>query len=229
MELSKQIEAITTVNKTDVTERYRKFIVNEQHPCVMAQTLFEQNQIDFFIGDKMGAITTTQLLYKHIKAYLENYDFNSNDFKSLIAVFPLDTFASELDFEKALWDQLQALHSIDNTPWDTGVSNDLNSSKFSFSIAGKAFYVVGMHPKSSRMARSAPYPTLVFNLHWQFERLREMGAYATLKKRIRKRDKALQGSINPVLRDFGKNSEAKQYSGREVSDRWQCPFYHEHH
>ena len=48
-----------------------------------------------------------------------------------------------------------------------------------------------MHPKSSRMARQAPFPTLVFNLHWQFEKLRELGTYKRVRNAIRKRDKSL--------------------------------------
>ncbi|WP_417943206.1 YqcI/YcgG family protein [Flagellimonas chongwuensis] len=48
-----------------------------------------------------------------------------------------------------------------------------------------------MHPKSSRMARQAPFPTLVFNLHWQFEKLRELGTYKRVRNAIRKRDKPL--------------------------------------
>lgn len=228
MKLKEHLQHVESLDNTRIKRRYQKFIIKEDHPCVMAQTLFEQNQVDFVFNDNMGTVATTLILYKRIKAYVDNYDFNSNEFNSLIAVFSKDKFSSELDFEKALWNQLQALHSIDNQLWDKQVSKDPSSSQFSFSIAGKAFYIVGMHPESSRMARSAPYPTIVFNLHWQFEKLREMGAYATVKKRIRKRDKALQGSINPVLKDFGKDSEAKQYSGRKVSERWKCPFINEH-
>ena len=40
----------------------------------------------------------------------------------------------------------------------------------------------------------------------------------------RARDIELQGSINPNLADFGEASEARQYSGREVEDQWQCPY-----
>jgi len=75
------------------------------------------------------------------------------------------------------------------------------------------------------MARQSPYPTIVFNLHAQFEQLRAMGSYKKVKKRIRKRDKKLQGHINPVLKDFGKDSETKQYSGRAVDNAWKCPFH----
>ena len=36
---------------------------------------------------------------------------------------------------------------------------------------------------------------------------------------------ALQGSINPVLSQFGKGSEAIQYAGRAVAADWRCPFH----
>ena len=41
---------------------------------------------------------------------------------------------------------------------------------------------------------------------------------------IRAREVALQGSINPMLSDFGEESEARQYSGRTVPDDWVPPF-----
>ena len=121
---------------------------------------------------------------------------------------------------------MQELHKHDDCEWDPNVSNDPESPNFSFSIKGKAFYIVGLHPKSSRMARQSPYPTVVFNLHWQFEKLREMGTYKKVKKRIRRRDKKLQGYINPVLKDFGTDTETRQYSGRNVEEDWKCPFIH---
>jgi FPC/CPF motif-containing protein YcgG len=40
---------------------------------------------------------------------------------------------------------------------------------------------------------------------------------------IRHRDIALQGSTNPMLTDFGEQSEARQYSGRAVDDDWVPP------
>jgi len=52
-----------------------------------------------------------------------------------------------------------------------------------------------------------------------------MGTYQKVRDRIRDRDVALQGSINPMLEDFGNNSEAKQYSGRKVDKEWKCPFH----
>ena len=46
-----------------------------------------------------------------------------------------------------------------------------------------------------------------------------------MRDTIRNRDEKLQGSINPMMRDFGQGSEARQYSGRAVNDEWKCPFH----
>lgn len=161
-----------------------------------------------------------------IENYLEHYDFESNQFETLIMCFTQNEFQTEMEFEKALWNLLQKLHNTDDTAWDSNVSDNPEDINFSFSIKGKAFYIVGMHPQSSRLARQAPYCTVVFNLHWQFEKLREMGTYQKVKNRIRKRDAALQGFINPTLKDFGQDSESRQYSGRKIDDSWKCPFHH---
>ncbi|CAH8283466.1 YqcI/YcgG family protein [Mariniflexile fucanivorans] len=138
--------------------------------------------------------------------------------------FKKNNFSSEIEFENTLWAFLQKLHDQDDTSWDSKVSKNPDDFDFSFSVKGKAFYILGMYPGSSRLARRAPYCTVVFNLHCQFEKLREMGVYQSVKRKIRKRDKKLQGHINSVLKDFGTASEAKQYSGRQIEKDWKCPF-----
>ena len=93
----------------------------------------------------------------------------------------------------------------------------------SFSAARTAYFVVGLHPQASRDARRAAAPTLVFNLHQQFEALRESGGFALMRDKIRDRDEQLQGYLNPMVSDHGQTSEASQYSGREVADGWAAP------
>jgi FPC/CPF motif-containing protein YcgG len=96
---------------------------------------------------------------------------------------------------------------------------------FSFSIAGTGFFIVGLHPNSSRKARRFSRMAMVFNPHAQFDRLRESRQYDRIQKTIRARELKLQGSLNPNLSDFGTQSEARQYSGRAVEENWKCPFH----
>lgn len=192
----------------------------------MAQTVFKMDQYTIRDYEQMGSAEAASAILKDLQVYLENYNFESKNFETFIATFPNDNFGDEQAFEDALWKQLQQIHELDTVEWDAAVDSNPESSNFSFSILGHAFYIVGMHPESSRIARRAPYPTLVFNLHSQFEDLREMGTYKRVRNRIRKRDKKLQSSINPVLRDFGEASEALQYSGKNNEGNWKCPFHH---
>ncbi len=210
----------------NLRKEFEKFVIKNNHPCVMAQTVFSMDHVDFHSYEDFGSAQAAKKILSDLKNYLENYDFESKEFFTFIAAFRGRKEYSEQQFEELLWKQLQLLHEADDQEWDPEVSNDPKNSNFSFSIAGKAFYMVGMHPNSSRKARQSPVPAIAFNLHWQFEKLREMGTYQTVRDKIRERDTELQGDINPMLQDFGKNSEARQYSGRKVDGDWKCPFHH---
>lgn len=205
-------------------EEFQKFIVENDHPCVMAQMVFKQEQVFVDEYGQLGDPGNVPKLLRDLTLYHENYDLTNNHFYTFIALFENENF-SEKEFEARIWQQLQLLHNSDPHPWDPSVESNPDSENFSFSLLGRSFYIVGMHPGSSRMARQAPCPALVFNLHLQFERLREMNAYESTQQHIRERDVALQGSTNPMLADFGNDSEAKQYSGRQVDNSWKCPFH----
>src|SRR5205085_11635007 len=117
---------------------------------------------------------------------------------------------NEPEFEQLLWSQLHHLHLADTEhfTWDSSVSSNPRDPQFSFSFAGRAFYVLGMHQNSSRTARQFRWPTLVFNPHQQFERLRTDGKWKRMQKAIRARELAAQGSINPMLSEFGEQTAA---------------------
>ncbi len=147
----------------------------------------------------------------------------SAGFASLVAVFRATDVVDESEFETLLWRQLELLHEADGRPWDPRVSDDPANPHFAFSVGGTAFFVVGLHPESSRIARRTPLPTLVFNLHEQFEELRGSDRFDRMRDTIRRRDGALQGSLNPMVADHGRSSEARQYSGRAVPADWEAP------
>jgi FPC/CPF motif-containing protein YcgG len=203
-------------------EDFRSFVDTRDFPCVGAKSALHRERIEFEICDRLGAAESAQTLRAGLERFSARHPDPGLEPVSFVAIFR-EQVGGEKDFHERLWTQLQVLHDIDivDHPWAADVSADPASPDFSFSVASRAFFVVGLHPRSSRLARRAPHPTLVFNFHDQFEALRECGRYGKLQAAIRERDVALQGDINPVLAQFGEASEALQYSGRPTGG---CPF-----
>ncbi|MGY0559275.1 guanitoxin biosynthesis heme-dependent pre-guanitoxin N-hydroxylase GntA [Luteimonas sp. A277] len=207
----------------------RDFIADNAFPCVGAKTALSRDSIRIRECGRLGDASNDAPLLEGLGAFARMLDRAEPDkytLYSFVAVFDGPTDTDEQRFEALLWSQLQRLHDLDvrrGAKWAGDVSNDPASPHFSLSLAGHPFFVIGLHPGASRQARRFGFPALVFNSHRQFTRLRADGRYARMQTAIRKRDTALQGSINPNLADFGQASEALQYSGRAVEQGWQCP------
>jgi FPC/CPF motif-containing protein YcgG len=207
-------------------EAFRKFVMDPAFPCVGAKAAVNDEQYGFAAYNELGAADATEGLCRDLCHLVYSGILASSEYSTFVAVFQKPLDLTETDFEARLWLQLRALHVADARyfAWDKNVSRNPLDPHFSFSFAGQAFYIVGMHGNSSRRSRSFPWPALIFNPHEQFERLRTDGKWRRIQKTIRARDVALQGSINPMLRDFGEQSEARQYSGRPVPQDWTPPF-----
>lgn len=210
-----------------VKEQVLAPLTEDAWPCVMGKSVLEEGRFVFEHYDELGrrdcAVATLAAIAQFSRQYPPTG--KTNRFASFIATFASPHVADELEFESLLWRHLQFMHEGDDVAWNAEVSSDPQSPKFSFSIAGRAFYVIGMHPKAWRLARRVPVTTLVFNPHDQFEALRSAKVYQRVKATIREKDTKLQGSTNPTLEDHGVISEARQYSGRNVEAGWRCPFH----
>lgn len=202
----------------------RAFIEDVHYPCVGAKSAVHAGSYRLGVYRELGAEADTAALARDLATFTETADGIDGDFATFIAIFEGPRPLELEKFEMLLWKQLQALHDIDGAEWDRSVSDDPESHDFSFSFGGTAFFVVGLCPESERLSRRFPWPTLVFNPHEQFERLRASDRWDRMQEVIRRKDVALQGAINPVLEDFGAESEARQYSGRSVEEEWRAPF-----
>lgn len=205
---------------------FRDRVVLQEFPCVGARAAFNSESYALTTyGDLAGGQTTTDLA-RDLFEFTRSEIRHASEYATFVAVFSGPIAQTEEQFERSLWDQLQRLNQADSEhfEWDRSARSDPTDPQFSFSFAGQALYVIGMHPNSSRLARQFPWPALVFNPHEQFERLRADGKWKRMQQTIRERDVALQGSVNPMLSDFGESTEARQYSGRAVEENWQAPF-----
>lgn len=193
------------------------------YPCVGARSVLRQGRAEVHGYADLGTASSAQRILPHLTRFAESLDL-TRGFASFVAVFLDDPRCDEQQFEALLWRQLQHIRDIDDVPPDPAVSHDPEHRDFGFSVAGTAFFVIGLHAAASRPARRSPLPMLVFNPHEQFEMLRSAGRFERMRDTIRRRDAEANGSVNPMVADHGERSEAAQYSGRFVPAGWRPPF-----
>ena len=206
----------------------RHFIGAPAFPCVGAKAALSRDQIAVVVARDITSAWDDLRIYPLLLDFVDAYKAEPTLFRSFAVVFESPRTLTEPQFEHHLWERAQSLTDKDawsGKPYDTRVSDNPHDTHFSLSFGGEAFFIVGLHPNASRPARRFHTPTLIFNLHDQFERLRAEGSYDKLRASILSRDEKLAGSQNPMLARFGEVSEARQYSGRAVDEAWACPFH----
>lgn len=209
-----------------VHQSFRSHVLDNEFPCVGGKAAINNNTYRFGFYSEMNTPATTAGLAYDLWEYVRERPTFETEYATFVTSFAAPLYCNEREWEKLLWSQLQNLHDYDHPyhTWDSAVSSDPEDAAFSFSFAETAFFVIGLHPSSSRFARRFAWPTLVFNAHAQFEQLRGQNRFERIQETVRARDYKLQGSLNPNLNNFGERSEARQYSGRAVEEKWKCPF-----
>jgi FPC/CPF motif-containing protein YcgG len=213
----------------DLAADLRSFVEAPAFPCVGAKAALRRHQLEIVVASDIRSSCCDLLITRRLQEFAIRHDSDDSVFVSQAVIFENAPSLSEDVFETHLWQRLTALHVIDRQDfhWDPKVDSDPSSPHFSLSIGGKGFFVVGLHPNASRAARRFTYPTMVFNMHAQFERLREDGRYEPMRRKTIERDIALEGTANPMLARHGEGPVAAQFSGRRVGSDWKCPFPHD--
>lgn len=207
--------------------QFQNFIRNPDFPCVGAKSALAGGMLHTIVARDLTSSWNDLEIHRELMNWTREYKSDPSGLRSLAVLFNDPADLDEEMFEQALWERIQSLADKDawkGLPYDPRVCPDPQNPHFSLSFGGEAFFVIGLHPGASRPARRFSKPVLVFNLHDQFERLREDGRYERMRERILARDAELAGSTNPMLARHGEASEAAQYSGRVVQNDWKCPF-----
>lgn len=208
-------------------DELRSRIADSEFPCVGAKSALARGTLKTLVCHSLASGWDDVTIHRELMDWAAGYRADPAGLRSLAVVFSGPDDLDERGFEELMWVRIQSFADKDHwlgQPYDHRVSADPGDPHFSLSFGGEAFFVVGLHPAASRPARRFPRPTLVFNLHAQFELLREAGKYERMREKILDRDRELAGSINPMLARHGEASEARQYSGRAVDAGWECPF-----
>lgn len=212
----------------DLEAEFRGMVAQTSFPCVGAKSALSKGQLHTIVARDIRSNWDDRRIYAGLMDIVSRYRADRKLFQSFAVLFKSPNHLSERQFEHYLWKRAESLSNKDNwlgKSYDHRVSSDPEDPHFSLSFGEEAFFIVGLHPNSSRLARRFQAPALVFNLHDQFEQLRDQNRYEKMRSTILQRDEAYSGSLNPMLARHGDTSEARQYSGREVEETWQCPFH----
>lgn len=207
-----------------------ELFASKHYPCAAA--LHSYRKDDYVVGfyEGFGHGHSWRDLRKDLTYFIDRQTRTYTDYFSFWAIFekpePACPIGAEEKFENDLWRELSFLTSIERREQDWGARNpDPQDKGFCFSLDGHGFFVVGLHPQSSRLSRRFPYYALVFNMTSQFQNLAKQGRYQPMVDVNRKRDQLYQGDVNPMCEEHGETWESIQFSGRKNSPNWKCPFH----
>lgn len=201
----------------------REFIKQANFPCLMAKSVLRKGLLSQHTLSRLDAdVSETQhKLYDFIDAFRSQPERLSSFALIIEENIPWE------NFEAAFWDFMLRLREEDAKlyPHDPRVKSDPRSGEYGFSLKSEAFFILALHPESPRWARRFHTPAIIFNPHVQFVKMRAKGVFQKIRDLIRQRDFLLQGTVNPMLDDFGEKSEVFQYLGRVYGPEESIPLF----
>jgi len=211
-----------------IIKEYSEYLRKKDFPCVAAKAALSRNHIQCMVASHMACPADDKTILQYLYSFVDRYRASEESYHSAAVIFKEPVEINEAFFDTLLWQRLNSLSALDKQKYqhDLRVDSDPNSPRYSFSLKEEAFFILGLHPGSSRRSRQFKYPALVFNPHAEFEKLRNSDRYTRMKEVVRKRDVEFSGSVNPMLADFGEASEVYQYSGIRYNTDWTCPLLH---
>jgi hypothetical protein len=204
---------------------FKALVSQKDYPCVAALRSYHKDDYQVGFYGNFGNCEEWRNLRNDLLFFLQEQKKTNSIYLSFFAVFK-ETILSEEEFEQAMWKELSYLTSEEDraNDWAEGAVKDPLDPGFRFSLSGSEFFVVGLHPQSSRKARQFSRPILIFNIFDQFEELKKLGQYDSMVALNRARDLRFQGSVNPMVETYGEDWESIQFSGKSNPKTWKCPF-----
>jgi FPC/CPF motif-containing protein YcgG len=203
-------------------------LTQRNYPCVAALQSFHRDDYQVGFYEQFGTGKSYSNLRADLHHFLVEQRKSGSTYHTFWAIFPEFSSVNEQNFETQMWEELSWLTSeeLKDVDWGPDTTNrDPGTPEFAFNLFGEAFFVVGMHPESSRRARKFPWPTLIFNVFSQFRELQSRGLYDSMVQLNRERDRKFQGTANPMAVEHGEKWETIQFSGRQNNATWKCPFH----
>ncbi|MFB9906727.1 guanitoxin biosynthesis heme-dependent pre-guanitoxin N-hydroxylase GntA [Allokutzneria oryzae] len=216
--------------KSDAQAELEEFISSKNFSCLGARAAVKRGSITHGhyrrLGDEQSALENHRDLLRY--AIGLDQKLSDKSFMTFVATFDEPGLVDEDEYERLIWKHLQIMHDIDSEDHglDPGSSSDPNEPNFGFHTGGHAFFVVGMHPGSSRATRRFSKAAMAFNSNKQFMMLGEK--FFSMQDRIRKTELTNNGSVNPSFVTYEYQQPARHFSGRFTAADWECPYTSRH-
>lgn len=209
-----------------IHSQFRATILSPAFPCLGGAGAVRRGDYRFAVYDRLGSPEAIAACADDLVQFTQETPAGAHPVAVFVAAFDGPIIPTEEGFETALWEQLRGIHECDSgrdlDGRAGGVHRPLSETEKDdpgFVFCDREFFVVGLHPASSRWARRFAWPTLVFNALTHSEELQRAGKYGRMQEKTLARDLRLQGTENPSL-PF---SQVAQFSGRKVDADWECP------
>ncbi|NVN19822.1 hypothetical protein GUA46_15890 [Muricauda sp. HICW] len=71
------------ITVSEVEQRFRSFTLTKDHPCLMAQTVFNLDNVTLKTYTGLGTKTVAKVMWKDIDQYIKAYDFSEKQLPDL--------------------------------------------------------------------------------------------------------------------------------------------------
>ena len=208
-----------------------EFIHTEEFSCLGARAALKRDAITHQHYASLGDENSAQANYRDLLKYAQELPeaLSAKSFRTFVATFDgPGGVLDECEFEGLIWRHLQVMHDIDCLEHGLfpGASSDPREPNFGFHAGSHPFFVVGLHPGSSRASRRFGRPAVAFNSNVQFALLGEK--FFSMQDAIRKREMENNGSVNPSFAHYEYRQPARHFSGRFTTADWECPYVSRH-
>ena len=145
----------TRIADDGIATAFLSFVADESFPCVGAKAALARDAIETHAFERLGNRANDAPLLDALAAFARRIDIipeQDTTVHSFVALFDGPTDMDERRFEAMLWSQLQRLHDLDahrGTRWAEGIARGPDDPRFSLSLAGHPFFVIGLHPGAS--------------------------------------------------------------------------------
>ena len=197
-------------------EVFRKAILDKKFACIAAQAAMRLNTYVFAQYEDLTDPKVAEAVCHDLLKFILEFDLHGLEqsgkfnFVTFVAHFKGPPISDQVHGSECLDALLSQMHAHDKKyfPWASGVSADIESPDFAFSIGGQGFFVPLLYPFASSESRRTEEVYVVFNPHVIFENLRKLGGFEGLRDKIRARQK----NVHPHLADHGQGPAYHQYA-----------------